>query len=156
MTTIIGPLRGRRGVALPLALTGLVVVSLLVTTAMLTGSTESSISAAQSNGTRSLYDAESALQGRLQTITTTGVGLAAGAVNVVQNGRTVRVTTALLQNQVNGNISRDLTASLLAEPLGADGNPMGRAVVAMVQQRGTFNSMNLQVNEGAVVGTDLT
>jgi hypothetical protein len=157
MTTMIGRLRSRRGVALPLALTGLVVVSLLVTTAMLTGSTEASISNAQSSGTRSLYDAESALQSRLQTITTSGVGLTAGQVNVLlaENQRNVRVTTALLQNTATAT-TRTIRASLLAEPLGADGNPLGRAVVAMVEQVGNFNTMNLRVNEGAVVGTDLT
>lgn len=159
MTTMIGRLRSRRGVALPLALTGLVVVSLLVTTAMLTGSTEASISSAQSNGTRSLYDAESALQNRLQTITTSGVGLTAGQVNVLlaENQRNVRVTTALLRDQFNlERTVRTRTASLLAEPLGTDGNPLGRAVVAMVQQEGNVANMNLRVNEGAVVGTDLT
>jgi hypothetical protein len=160
MTNLIGRLGDRRGVALPLALTGLVVVSLLVTTALLTGTTESAISSAQSNGTRSLYDAEGALQSRLQTITTGSLGLAVGTVNVLlpENQRTVRVTTALLQNEVNATgTARTLTASMLAEPLSDDGQQaMGRAVVAMVQQVGNFNTMSLKVNEGAVVGTDLT
>jgi Tfp pilus assembly protein PilX len=158
MTTMIGRLRDRRGVALPLALTGLVVVSLLVTSALLTGTTESAISAAQSNGTRSLYDAEGALQSRLRTIAAGTAGLQAGTVNVLlaENNRTVQVTTAILQNEQTGANTRTLTASLLAEPLNAAGQTMGRAVVAMVRQQGTFTNMELNINEGAVVGTDLT
>lgn len=161
MTNLFGRLHGRRGVALPLALTGLVVVSLLVTTALLTGTTESAISSAQSNGTRSLYDAESAVQNYLSTLAGNGQGLTQGVGNVVlgtaPDTRTVRITRALLQNEVDGGWNtRTLTASLLAEPLASDGSPMGRAVVAMVRQVGNFNTMSLQVNEGAVVGTDLT
>lgn len=160
MTTMIARLRGRRGVALPLALTGLVVVSLLVTTALLTGTTESAISAAQSNGTRSLYDAEGAMQNYLGTVMGNGTGLQAGTTSVQlvdgANRRTVRITTALLENLAPTPDTRLLTASLLAEPLDAAGSPMGRAVVAMVQQGANYAIMELNVNEGAVVGTDLT
>lgn len=160
MTTMIARLRGRRGVALPLALTGLVVVSLLVTTALLTGTTESAISSAQANGTRSLYDAESAVQNYLSTVMGTGQGLAVGerTVQLVDgtNRRNVRVTTALLENRTPTPDTRVLTASLLAEPLGPGGNPTGRAVVAMVRQEASYATMGLNVNEGAVVGSDLT
>jgi Tfp pilus assembly protein PilX len=158
MTNLIGRLRGRRGVALPLALTGLVVVSLLVTTALLTGTTESAISAAQSSGTRSLYDAEGAVQNYLSTLITSGQGLSLGITNVVldENDRTVRITRALLQNEQTAADTRTITASLLAEPLNDDGQTMGRAVVAMVRQEGLYATMTLNVNEGAVVGTDLT
>lgn len=160
MKTMIARLRGRRGVALPLALTGLVVVSLLVTTALLTGTTESAISSAQANGTRSLYDAESAMQNYLSTVMGTGQGLAVGerTVQLVDgtNRRSVRITTALLENRTPTPDTRVLTASLLAEPLGTDGTPTGRAVVAMVRQDASYALMDLNVNEGAVVGSDLT
>jgi hypothetical protein len=160
MTNLIGRLRDRRGVALPLALTGLVVVSLLVTSALLTGTTESAISSAQSSGTRSLYDAEGAMQNYLSTVMGTGQGLQAGTTDVVlvdgSNRRTVRITTSLLQNETPTADTRVLTAALLAEPLGADNTPRGRAVVAMVRQDASYATMSLNVNEGAVVGTDLT
>lgn len=52
----------RRGVALPLALLGLVVVSLLVTAALLTSSTEMALSNAHSDGTRGLYHSDAALE----------------------------------------------------------------------------------------------
>jgi hypothetical protein len=44
--------------------------------------------------------------------------------------------------------------SLLAEPL-RNGSPQGRAIIAMVRQAGLFTTMALNVNEGAVVGSDL-
>jgi hypothetical protein len=51
-----------RGVALPLALLGLVVVSLMVTAALLTSSTELSLSGAHQDGVDALYDADNALE----------------------------------------------------------------------------------------------
>lgn len=53
----------RRGVALPLALLGLVIVSLMVTSALLTSTTEAAISEAQTDATRSLYQVEAAVEG---------------------------------------------------------------------------------------------
>jgi hypothetical protein len=54
-------LSDRRGIALPLALIGLVAVSLMVTTALVTGSTEAAISTAHQDATQSLYTAEGGL-----------------------------------------------------------------------------------------------
>ena len=54
--------RNERGVALPLALLGLVSVSLLVTTALVTSTTELAISAAHQDATDALYAAEGGLQ----------------------------------------------------------------------------------------------
>lgn len=51
-----------RGVALPVALFGLVAVSLLVTSALLTSSTELALSRAHQDGTRGLYAADAALE----------------------------------------------------------------------------------------------
>jgi hypothetical protein len=79
-------------------------------------------------------------------------------ITLPENNRRVRITTAVLRNMVDpGDSTRTLTASLLAEPLATVGNAtMGRAVVAMVRQTGPFTNMKLNINEGAVVGTDLT
>jgi hypothetical protein len=46
------------------------------------------------------------------------------------------------------------TVSLLAEPM-QNGQSRGRAIIAMVRQTGLFTTMSLNVNEGAVVGSDL-
>lgn len=159
MTTEIARLRSRRGVALPLALTGLVVVSLLVTSAVLTSSTESAIAGAQQGAARSLYDAEGGLNQRLQTLLANGQMLTSGTANVVlpENNRTVQITTTIFQDQWNAdNDIHTVTASLMAEPLNGSNQPFGRAVVAMVQQRASLALMSLNVNEGAVVGSDLT
>jgi hypothetical protein len=156
MNPMIARWRDRRGVALPLALVGLVAVSLLVTTALLTSSTESAISAAQTSSAQSLYVAESGLQEFLRQTVVANAGLQPGqSVVTVEGGARVQVTSALLSSRVN--TARDTafrTVSLLAEPL-RNGSPIGRAIIAMVRQHGTFTTMSLNVNEGAVVGTDL-
>ena len=147
--------RDRRGIALPLALVGLVAVSLLVTTALLTSSTESAISAAQTSSARSLYTAESGLQEYLRQTVVANAGLQPGTSTVTVNGSQVQITSALLSSRINA--TRDTafrTVSLLAEPM-RNGSPLGRAIIAMVRQHGTFTTMSLNVNEGAVVGTDL-
>lgn len=54
--------RGEQGVALPLALLGLVMISLLLIMVLVGASTESAISGAHRDATASLYDTESALQ----------------------------------------------------------------------------------------------
>src|SRR5688500_17498727 len=59
---IVHTVRNERGVALPLALLGLVSVSLLVTTALVTSSTELAISGAHQDATAALYTAEGGLQ----------------------------------------------------------------------------------------------
>lgn len=53
---------GERGVALPMALFGLVALSALVTSALLTASTELALSRAQQEATRGLYEADGALE----------------------------------------------------------------------------------------------
>lgn len=57
-----GPARDERGVALPLALLALVSISLLVTTALITSSTELAISGAHRDATRAFYVADGGLQ----------------------------------------------------------------------------------------------
>jgi hypothetical protein len=54
--------RGEGGIALPLALLGLVSMSLLATTALITSSTELAISTAHRSATAALYSAEGGLQ----------------------------------------------------------------------------------------------
>ncbi|HEU4561976.1 MAG TPA: hypothetical protein VFS20_29385 [Longimicrobium sp.] len=53
---------GKKGIALPLALLGLVAVTLLVTTLLLTSGTEFAVSASQREAGRSLYDASGAVE----------------------------------------------------------------------------------------------
>ena len=159
MFQVIDRIRDRRGIALPVALVGLVAVSLLVTTALLSSSTESAISAAQSNGVRGLYDAEGGLQEYLRARAAAGDSLTRTSpvtVTLPENGRTVRITPSRLRIETFGASADSVmyTISLLSEPL-RNGTPRGRAVVAFVRQPGEFATMSLNVKEGAVVGTDL-
>jgi hypothetical protein len=125
-------LRGRRGVALPVALVGLVAVSLLVTTALLTSSTEYAISAAHSTGTRTLYDAESGLMEFVRQRAMNPAPLAVGQPQTIVLDETegrVRVTAARL-----GQVGPNIVYALTAQPVNAGGQPLGRAVVAMIRQ----------------------
>ncbi|HVH13694.1 MAG TPA: hypothetical protein VM759_11610, partial [Longimicrobium sp.] len=81
---------GRRGIALPVALVGLVAVSLLVTTALLTSSTEFAISAANTAGSRALYTAENGMQEFVRLMATQPAAITPGEVRVlnVQVGST--------------------------------------------------------------------
>lgn len=62
MRTHFRALRDERGVALPLAMIGLVVVSILVTAALVSSSTDLAVSSAQQDATRGVYNAEEALE----------------------------------------------------------------------------------------------
>jgi hypothetical protein len=130
------PRLDERGVALPLALLGLVVVSLLVTTAMLSSSTEMATSQASTDATRNLYRAESAVDAYL-------VGISDGQTRLDREpspqrfapagGDSVQFTITRLSRY---DIAADSTMqvfSVLSEPL-RNGQPRGRSVIAMVQQ----------------------
>jgi hypothetical protein len=105
-------LKDESGVALPLALIGLVAITLLVTTALVTSSTELAISNAHQGATESLYVAEGGVQAYvaeqgvglagvagLAPFTYTPAGGAAGAVNisVVHLGNRLLADTSLLR-----------------------------------------------------------
>lgn len=156
---------GRRGIALPVALVGLVAVSLLVTTALLTSSAEYAISAAQTQGSRALYTAESGMQEFVRQLATTPATLTAGGSRTinVQVGSTatqtmdVRVTSNLM-SVVNGGTTDTtrFTWALTAQPLNTDGTARGRAVVAFVQQfRPPPARLNTNITSAITLGGDL-
>ncbi|MBW3570280.1 MAG: hypothetical protein KY467_04165 [Gemmatimonadetes bacterium] len=150
----------RRGVALPVALFGLVAVSLLVTTALLTSSTEYAISAAHRTAAGSLYTADAALEqyvfDRAQAggifMTPTQGGVAQGP-----GGKTYQIQVARLawtddQNPPAGTVAATETFSLVALP--QDGR--GRGVGAFLNLRRSFATLNTNINAGATSGGDLT
>lgn len=148
-------LRDRRGVALPLALIGLVVVSLLVTGALLSSSTEASISGAFVDGSRSLYDAD----GGLQTFVAANVGaqLQPGTRTLVVPGSetTVSLEVVRLMERVGAEDSTMRTFAITAQPL-RDGRPVGRAVVAMVTQATPPPKfMDANISSAMTIGGDL-
>ncbi|HEU0078000.1 MAG TPA: hypothetical protein VFQ76_10155, partial [Longimicrobiaceae bacterium] len=157
-SAFIARLRDRSGVALPLALFGLVAVTILVTTALLTSTTEAAMSNANLDATRTLYSAEGAVQAyvasrgaNLQSVTDLeweipGTGDSA-LINVVRVGR---IPGSITANPPYGPTDR---YAVTAEPL-VNGRA-GRGVVAMVTLPSGFTNMSLNVNAGATVGSDL-
>lgn len=150
----------RRGVALPIALLGLVVVSLMVTAALLTSSTELALSNAHSDGTRSLYESDAALEGfvaeRAQLV-------AAGQTPTSLAGNTTypytltgvgdfTVAVSRLSNRLdNTNASRPVRTevfSLLATVVGG----RGRSVGAFVTAKKEWAVINNNINEGVATG----
>ncbi len=161
MTGLAKVARGRRGVALPVALVGLVVMSLLVTTVLLTSTTEGAISAAQANGARALYNAEGGLSEVLRGVMVTQAPLEVGpqTLQLAESKQRVRVTTALLRSDVPDPALPNVwmrTYSLTAEPVDAAGNTTGRAVVALVQQRRPRpNPLAMNITSAITLGGDM-
>lgn len=156
---LLRPAAGRRGVALPVALFGLVAVSLLVTTALLTSSTEYAISAAHRTAAGSLYSADAALEQYLfdraqlggQFLTATQNGVARGP-----DGRNYRLQVARLSwtadNAAPANIMRAVELfSVVALP--QDGR--GRGVGAFLRLSREVTRLNVNINAGATSGGDL-
>jgi Tfp pilus assembly protein PilX len=131
-----------RGVALPLALMGLVVVSLLVTAALLSSSTEMATSQARTDGAQGLYQAEAAVDRYLSSVAgagarlqdSTGVRtytLADNDANTTDPRVQLTTTTLSAVTAANGTVTRRF--SILSEPMRGN-TARGRAVVAMVTQ----------------------
>ncbi|HYW13851.1 MAG TPA: hypothetical protein VE871_17950 [Longimicrobium sp.] len=153
--------RGRRGVALPVALVGLVVMSLLVTTVLLTSTTEGAISAAQANGARALYNAEGGLSEVLRAAMVAQQPLPVGqqTLQLAESRQRVRVTTALLRSHVPDAAFPNVwtrTYSLTAEPVNAGGQTTGRAVVAMIrQERKRPDPLSMNITSAITLGGDM-
>lgn len=151
-------LRDQRGVALPLALAGLVGVTLLVTTALVTSSTEFAISQAHQDATASLYDSEGALQqyiaAKAQAAATPPNGLAPAVQDPLISGSLVTVTRLQSRQETlpNAVIRQYDTYSLVAEP--ASGR--GRVVGVQISAERTASFFNINVNAGLTVGGDLS
>lgn len=157
-----GRLSGTEGLALPVALLGLVAVSVLVTSALVTSSTELSLSRAHQDGTRSLYAANGALERfvaqRAAMTTNTENRLATGSYPVtVATGEAYSVAVANLYSgdpvaQSGGSYSRKETYSLLAAP--ATGR--GRSVGAFVEVSRFATAISFNVDSGLTLGSDAT
>lgn len=145
----------RRGAALPVALMGLVAVSLLVTAALFTSSTEFAISAAHRTAATSLFDADAGLEqfvadrirlGGIDTTSTGSVVGPGGARYVVQVAR-LRDNTSTL----GSTMKRDEVFSLLVQP--ASGR--GRGVGAFIDTKREAPLLDTNINAGATSGGDL-
>ncbi|MDQ3557221.1 MAG: hypothetical protein M3409_10675 [Gemmatimonadota bacterium] len=120
---------GEDGVALPLALLGLVAVSLMVTAMLVTSSTESAVSVAQQDATLSLYDTERALE-RFVGQNAAGALQPTGGTPVVFDGVEIRV--AVLGTTVAPGKTERVLSITAQPPMTATAG--GRTVVALVRQ----------------------
>jgi hypothetical protein len=143
-----------RGIALPLALLGLIIISVLVTTVLVSSTTESAIANAQQDAAKELYSLEGGLQeyvawkggSRLFAPNTTAESFTSST------GKALSISVARLYQYAPGMAPvADSTAvfAVRAEPTAG-----GRSLVAMVEVPLDF--IDLAINAGASLGNNAT
>ncbi|HET7275748.1 MAG TPA: pilus assembly PilX N-terminal domain-containing protein [Longimicrobiaceae bacterium] len=153
-------LRDESGVALPLALLGLIAVTLMVTGILLTSSTEVAISGAHQDATSALYDVEGALQKYVgqQSDAPVNPRLATGTASIVSpSGATFDIGISQLAAvttgpNASGLMRREETYSLLATP--SDGR--GRSVGSLIDVVREASPIKLNLNAGLTLGANTT
>ncbi len=155
---------GREGIALPLALLGLVAVSLMVTAALLTSSTEVAVSGAHRDAARGLYNANGALEQYVATrAAAAGTRLVEGTATVVgPDGRTYDLRIGGLEQETGAlappapggmpGMFMDETFSIVASPP----QGRGRSVGALVAARRTLLNARFNVNAGFTSGGNVS
>lgn len=142
---------GEKGIALPLALLGLVVVTLLVTTLLLTSGTEFAVSSSQRDAGRSLFGASGALEDYVAT------QAASGAINRFVEGPDTHTFDGVDYTLTLANLSsqRTITSalatqreiwSLLAVP------ERGRGVGGLIRVTRSVANARLNVSAGFTSG----
>jgi hypothetical protein len=133
---VIGAGVDERGVALPLALVGVVFVSILVTGMLVTSSLESAMSRAHQDGLRSIYESEGAIEAFVEENfyeiwegTLASGDYVAGSGN---NSTTRDVSIARLRNQSGPVGERDITTSIVAGPTNGRGRSVGVLLTHLV------------------------
>jgi hypothetical protein len=146
----------RRGIALPVALLALVALTLLVTTVMLTSSSEGAIARAHVDATQSLYDAEAGLVSFAMSQAANQAAFTAGTqtVGVPNTTRQVSVTSALLNSRNLPDGSTYRTWALTAEGI-RGGAVSGRAITGLVIQRTPTANLGLNVQSAITLGGNL-
>jgi hypothetical protein len=145
---------GQHGIALPLALLGLVAVTLLVTTLLLTSGSEFAVSASQRDADRSLYTANGALESYVAGQAASGAvnKFVEGGAATTFGGVDYTLSVGLLANQVTVTSSSGSsleTWSLTAVPTAP---ALGRGVGALVRVTRTLTNARLNVNAGFTSG----
>ncbi len=149
------------GVALPLALFGLVIVSILVTSALLTSTTELAISSAHQDATRGLYAADRALEGFVaeRAALTTGVDqrIVSGSYTTAVGGTAFTVDVGRLHEGAvvelaSGGYQQRETYSIVTQPAVS----AGRGVGALIETARTALPVTLNVDSGLTLGVNTT
>jgi hypothetical protein len=151
------PAANRRGVALPVALFGLVAVSLLVTTALLTSSTEYAISAAHRTAAGSLYNADAALEQYVFTRAQVGGRFLQATQNGVAqgpDGQNYRIQVDRMSWDAV-TTTDPMTATEVFSLVALPQNGRGRGVGAFVRTRREAPRLNANINAGATSGGNL-
>ncbi|HET7231774.1 MAG TPA: hypothetical protein VFJ16_17310 [Longimicrobium sp.] len=145
---------GEKGIALPLALLGLVAVTLLVTTVLLTSGTEFAVSASQKDADRSLYNANGALESfvaqHAQLTAAPNARFVEGTDSVTFGGLKYTVSLVRLSRVSTETATRtDATDtwSLTAVP-----RTRGRGVGSMIRVTRGLPKLTLNVSAGATSG----
>ncbi|MQA89891.1 MAG: hypothetical protein GEU90_06620 [Gemmatimonas sp.] len=150
-----------RGVALPLALFGLLIVTLLVTSGLSTATTELALSRAHQNGVLGLYTADAVVEefvaSRAATTEDPGGSLASGTFPIEIEGMNYSVRVAELHRGAprslsDGSFERGATYAVVAVPEGR----AGRSVGAMVDAIRTAPKISFDVEAGLTVGANAT
>lgn len=140
----------RRGIALPLALLGLVAVSVMVTAALLTSSTEAAVTNAHRDATQTLFQVEGGIQ---EYIADQGANLTAvsGASFTPTSGPELDIDVwRLHRDVVVGGVPTNRERIVYAVRAEPDGG--GRSLVAMVDV--PIDLLNLNINAGATLGNN--
>lgn len=147
------PRLDERGVALPLALLGLVAISLMVTAALLTSSTEAAVSRAQADATVNLYRVESGIQAY---IANRGANLApvSNAAFTPPGGPAMLINVAqmFVEPPPAGGSAGAVVHAIRAEPAPTATSAGGRSLVAMVRVPADFMALN--IDAGATLGSN--
>lgn len=157
MHPILSRATDRRGAALPVALMGLVAITLLVTAALFTSSTEFAISSAHRTAAESLFGADAALEQFVADETVLqrmAVTEGNPAVIDAPDGNTYLVRVARLRDKRDLDadpVRRDETFSILVEPQSG----RGRGVGAFVNTVRSANKFDTNIQAGATSGGDL-
>jgi hypothetical protein len=148
---------GHRGIALPLSLLGLVVMTMLVTTLLVTAGTEFAVSSAQRDASRSLYDADGALQRyvseRAQAFPANGRFVeGSDAISYGGSSYTLSLTRVSRLALSVGPPQTIDTWSVIATPTAP---ATGRGVGALLKVSRTPHAVTLAVSAGATSGGDV-
>lgn len=150
---------GTKGIALPLALLGLVAVTLLVTTLLLTSGTEFAVSASQRDAGRSLYNASGALEAYVaqraqQAASSTRFveGAAATTFGGVNYTLSLAQLSRVITLQTADSTRATDTWSVTAVPTAG----RGRGVGALLRVSRALDKLTINVTAGATSGGNFT
>lgn len=143
-------LANERGVALPIAVLGLIAVSLMVTGALISSSTEMALTAAHVDGTQSLYEVDAAVEDFVRASHAAGtVTLGASTHTYAGAPYTMNVATLRSEDGTAGNQS-NVTRTYSIAAARASGR--GRRVALFVTATRQWFTVETDVNQGVGSG----